>query len=95
MSLFLLLLALSQPGVCEDTRPGLSKCVEYRSRIRDAGKVTEWDCDAVCYWPSTRKTDGGTTGEKLTPKKGPHRTKAACLQDLESQCAARQRLAGS
>lgn len=76
--LLVLMLLLTQ-GDCTDRRPGLSKCVEYRQ---------DGSCLAVCYSASTWKKDGGTDGHTLTGHGADH---AACLSDLEAQCAARQK----
>lgn len=73
----LLLLALAQPGVCEDRSPGLSKCVEYKT------KGAGWTCSAACYRPNHK--DGGTDGELLHATGS---TQDACRKALETQCAA-------
>lgn len=80
MTLLFLFLALAQPGECADKRPGLSQCVEY--------KVTRYSCEAVCYWPSTWKKDGGTDSGLL---RGEGETKDACRITLERQCADKQK----
>ena len=83
----LLLLLLAQPD-CADRRPGLSQCVDYRPEVVDAGRIIRWRCLAVCYSPSGIKKDGGTDANTLT---GHGADQPACKQDLEAQCAARQR----
>lgn len=95
MSLFILLWALAQPGDCTDRTPGLSKCVDYSPRVVDRGVVVEWNCAAVCYTPTTWKTDGGTDAKTL---RATGATQDVCRtakpNGLEAQCAALQRPKG-
>ncbi len=84
--LWLLLLALAQPGECNDRKPGLSKCVEYRPEVVDAGKVTRWSCKAACYVRKSGKGwDDGGTDASIVNATGP--TQDACRADLERQAA--------
>lgn len=79
--LLVLWVALAQPGECNDRSPGLSKCVEYTPRTMDAGKVTDWNCVAVCYYG--KRSDGGTYS-KILNEHAP--TQPACLQRLQDAC---------